>query len=217
MTTKNGADSPPEKGALQKVEVLTGEHGLELRSLDEMYKFCKLVAASDLAPKGMRRPEQIAIAIQAGAELGLKPMQALSAISVVNGRATVMGDVGKAIVRASGVLEDGTDIRTGVTGEGDDMVGYAEATRRGKQPVRSEFSVEDAKRAGLWKREGPWRTYPKRMLAYRAWGFMARDHFADVLLGMYTTEEARDAPVAHATVESVSTPPPEKDPLMDEE
>ncbi|GAF71883.1 unnamed protein product, partial [marine sediment metagenome] len=67
--------------------------------------------------------------------------------------------------------------------------------------------VEDAKRAGLWvddemmrgqdgwkHKKSAWAKYPQRMLSYRALGFLARDLFADILSGIYTTEEAIDMP-----------------------
>jgi len=56
------------------------------------------------------------------------------------------------------------------------------------------FSVEDAKRAGLWGKQGPWQAYPKRMLQMRARGFALRDAYPDVLKGLITTEEAQDYP-----------------------
>jgi len=52
--------------------------------------------------------------------------------------------------------------------------------------------VEDAKRAGLWAKQGPWTAYPKRMMQMRARGFALRDAFPDVLKGMITAEEAQD-------------------------
>jgi hypothetical protein len=52
--------------------------------------------------------------------------------------------------------------------------------------------VEDAKRASLWGKSGPWTQYPKRMLQLRARGFALRDAFPDILRGLVTAEEAQD-------------------------
>jgi hypothetical protein len=68
------------------------------------------------------------------------------------------------------------------------------AKRKGRKPVTAKFSVEDAKRAGLWGKQGPWSAYPKRMLAMRARGFALRDAFPDVLKGLISAEEAQDYP-----------------------
>jgi hypothetical protein len=54
--------------------------------------------------------------------------------------------------------------------------------------------MEDAKRAGLAGKQGPWQQYPKRMLQMRARAFALRDVFPDVLRGVYVAEEAADMP-----------------------
>ena len=71
------------------------------------------------------------------------------------------------------------------------------AQRKGRKPVVAKFSVEDAKRAGLWGKTGPWQAYPKRMMQMRARGFALRDAFADVLKGLMTVEEAWDNTPLH--------------------
>jgi hypothetical protein len=68
------------------------------------------------------------------------------------------------------------------------------AKRKNRTEVISKYSVEDAKRAGLWNKQGPWTQYPKRMLQMRARGFALRDAFPDVLKGLITVEEAQDYP-----------------------
>jgi len=57
------------------------------------------------------------------------------------------------------------------------------------EPVIGTFSVDDAKRAGLWQKPGPWTDYPNRMLTMRARAFALRDAFPDVLAGLYIREE----------------------------
>ncbi len=54
------------------------------------------------------------------------------------------------------------------------------------------ISKEDAKKAGLWGKAGPWSQYPKRMLQMRARSFALRDKFADALSGLIMAEEAQD-------------------------
>ncbi|NIQ94514.1 MAG: hypothetical protein GWN87_10080, partial [Desulfuromonadales bacterium] len=64
------------------------------------------------------------------------------------------------------------------------MSGVAVAHRVGyKEANRVEFTVKDAKQAGLWGKAGSWQQYPKRMLQWRAVGLLARDVFPDVLGG----------------------------------
>jgi hypothetical protein len=117
-------------------------------------------------------------------------MQALQNIAVINGKPSVYGDAMMALVQASPHCEGIEEI---LEGEGTvNPVAVCIAHRKGRMPVTARFSVEDAKRAGLWGKQGPWSAYPKRMLQMRARGFALRDQFADVLKGLLTIEEAWD-------------------------
>jgi hypothetical protein len=119
-------------------------------------------------------------------------MQALQNIAVINGKPSVYGDAAMALVQASPVCED---VEEFFEGEGTpNPVAVCIARRKGRKPVTAKFSVEDAKRAGLWGKQGPWTAYPKRMMQMRARGFALRDAFPDVLKGMITAEEAQDYP-----------------------
>jgi hypothetical protein len=107
-----------------------------------------------------------------------------------------------------------------MSGEGDKLVATCTAIRVGAEPVVRSFSVEDAKKAGLWGKAGPWQQYPKRMLQMRARGFAVRDAFPDVLRGLITAEEAADIPARDAfagpTIEhTAATPEPPPTPTID--
>jgi hypothetical protein len=169
--------------------------GLALASFDDAFRFAKMVASSEFAPKDFKgKPESCLLAIQHGSEVGLSPMQSLQSIAVINGRPTIWGDAALALVIGSHVCEYVTE---GVDGEGDKMAAMCFAKRRGYEKATIvRFSVEDAKKAGLWGKSGPWQQYPKRMLQLRARGFALRDAFPDVLRGLITAEEAQDYPQA---------------------
>jgi hypothetical protein len=132
------------------------------------------------------------VCIQWGMEMGLAPMQALQNIAVINGKPSVYGDAMMALVQASPVC-DGVEetIEDETTSN---PVAVCVARRKGRAAVTVRFSVEDAKRAGLWGKQGPWQAYPKRMLQMRARGFALRDAYPDVLKGLISTEEAQDYP-----------------------
>lgn len=158
------------------------------QSLDEAFRVSQAIAASGLAPKGIDKPEQIMVAIMAGAELGLAPFQSLQSFAVVNGRPTLWGDGLLAVVRAQGVR-----VREWIEGDGDNMIAHCEAIRpdTGEEVARA-FSVADAQKAGLWAKAGPWQQYPKRMLQMRARALALRDGCADMLRGMQIREEVED-------------------------
>jgi hypothetical protein len=191
----------------------TGLAVLVPRTLAEAMEFSKLLADSDLVPKDYKgRPANVLVALQWGAEIGLRPLQALQNISVINGRPAIWGDAALALVRASPLCED---VIERITGEGDKMIATCEAKRRGSASVISTFSMADAKRAGLAGKQGPWQQYTARMLQQRARGFALRDAFPDVLRGVITVEEARDIPTTIDITpkrEAIETAFPEHDP-----
>jgi len=176
--------------------------GLALQSFDDAYRFSKMVAASEFAPKDFRgKPESCMLAIQHGSEVGLSPMQSLQSIAVINGRPTIWGDAALALVQSSAVCEY---VKEYTEGQGDNLTAVCEAKRRGyPAPTVSRFSMADAKRAGLAGKSGPWSQYPERMLALRARGFALRNAFADALRGLITAEEAQDYPTPIVASEPV--------------
>jgi hypothetical protein len=172
---------------------ITTRNGFAPQTLTEAMEFSKLLADSSMVPKQYQgRPQDILVCLQWGNELGLAPMQALQNIAVINGKPSVYGDAAMALVQHSPLCED---IQEYMEGEGTaNPVAVCVAKRVGRKEVVSKFSIDDAKRANLWGKQGPWTNYPKRMMQMRARGFALRDAFPDVLKGLITIEEAQDYP-----------------------
>lgn len=157
-------------------------------TIDEAIRFSELLCKSSLVPKDYQgNPANCLIACQWGMELGLQPLQAMQSIAVINGRPSIWGDAMIALVRASGLMEA---MREDI---GEDKC-VCHVKRKGEPEQSRTFTVDDAKKAGLWGKQGPWQTAPKRMLQMRARAFALRDIFPDVLRGMYVGEEAQDLP-----------------------
>lgn len=175
------------------MQLTTTRQGFAPATITEAIQFSEMLAKSQMVPKAYQnKPEDIMVAVQWGYEIGLAPLQALQNISVINGKPSVYGDAAMALVQASPICE-GVDEY--MEGEGTpNPVAVCVARRKGRNPVIARFSVEDAKRAGLWGKSGPWQSYPKRMMQMRARGFALRDAFPDVLKGLITAEEAQDYP-----------------------
>jgi len=200
-----GAAQPPAVQQKQAV-IQLGNHGVVLRSLDEMWRFAKAIAASGLAPKSLQTPESIMVAMQMGAEVGLPPMASMQNIAVINGRPSIWGDAMKGVCEASGLMTDFYEDQVG-TPMNDDYGFSCYAKREGRSTGSCNvFTVADAKRAGLWAKPGPWTQYPQRMLKYRARSFTLRDEFPDVLRGLHSTEEMMDVPL-ETQYEDVAPPP----------
>jgi len=175
------------------MQLTTTRQGFAPTTITEAIQFSEMLASSQMVPKAYQgKPQDIMVCVQWGMELGLAPLQALQNIAVINGKPSVYGDAAMALVQASPVCEG---VEEYIEGEGtSNPVAVCVASRKGRKPVVAKFSVEDAKRAGLWGKQGPWQAYPKRMLQMRARGFALRDAFPDVLKGLITAEEAQDFP-----------------------
>jgi hypothetical protein len=160
-------------------------------TLSEAISFSEMLASSSMIPKQFQgKPEDVLVCVQWGCEIGLAPLQALQNIAVVNGKPSIYGDAAMALVQASSVCED---VEEYFEAEGTpNPVAVCVARRKGRKAVTVRFGIDDAKRAGLWGKQGPWSMYPKRMMQMRARGFALRDAFPDVLRGLITSEEAQD-------------------------
>lgn len=175
--------------ATQQVATITQPRqqlDLSPQTFDQALTFCDYLADSDLVPKDFKgKPANCLIAIQWGAELGLKPLQAIQNIAIINGRPALWGDAVLALVRSSPLCEY-------VTESDDGHKATCRAKRRGENEEVRTFSTDDAKVAGLLGKAGPWTQYPKRMRQMRARAFALRDVFTDVLKGMAIAEEIMD-------------------------
>ena len=183
--------------ALREEGMESGIRGFEMRprNLEEAMNFAKMLSESDIVPNSYKgKPGNIICAIQLGSELGLTPMRALRSIAVINGRASLWGDDLLAMVLASPVCEYVNE------SESTDKAGVCRLKRKNCIEQVSTFTLEDAKRAGLLGKQGPWQTNTSRMLKLRARGFGLRDTFADVLAGLVSVEEALDLPATDPAV-----------------
>lgn len=177
----------------------------------DLMQLAQLMHRSGLAPKGLGSPEAIAAAAIYGQGIGMTFNQAILSVAVIQGRPTLWGDGMLGLCRNSPVF-DNERFKEYFEGAGDDLVAVCECARVGCPVSRSEFSVADAKRAGLWSKGGPWAQYPKRMLKARARAFALRDTFSDVLCGFYSREEMQDVVDVEAEVvrpAPAPTPAPE--------
>lgn len=177
--------------------------------LEKLSRFAQICAASSLVPTAYRgHPEDCVIAMMHGLEVGLKPLQALASICVINGTPSLFGDALLGIVRNSNLCEYVNETKE-FDETGRVVAAVCEAKRRGEPHVcEHRFSLTDAERAGLLKRPGPWQQYPARMLQMRARSWTLRDAFPDLLMGMIATEEVQDYPPAEPPPKRKAAKPP---------
>ena len=137
---------------------------------------------------GVSSPEQAAAIMVKGYELGLGLAASFEFIAVIKNKPTLVPKGALALIqsspRCSGIkIEDikddkGNPERCRVWMKRDSGFEYT-----------AEFSMDDAKRAGLVKPGGGWESYPANMLRWRAIGFCADVVFPDLLGGLKRADE----------------------------
>lgn len=181
----------PEAPAPKSTAMIKAGGGVQAivpQSFDEAWRIAQALSKSGMCPQGMDKPEQVLVAIMAGAEIGMAPFQAVQSFAVINNRPALWGDGMMATVRRFGVT-----VEERIEGEGDAAQAICIVNRPDtKERIVRTFSVQDAKAAKLWGKTGPWTNYPKRMLQMRARAWALRDGCADMLRGMKMAEEAQD-------------------------
>ena len=139
-------------------------------------------------PKGCSQNEGFA-RIVAGAQMGMKPIQALNGIAMINGHPTLHSDSIPCIVMASGLV---TGMKYIFQGEEDNMSCTFYVKRKGIEEYQEwTYSMEDAKKAGLLNNT-TWKAHPKKMLFNRARSWCLRNTFPDVIGNIYTKEEIEE-------------------------
>ena len=175
---------------MNNLTVQTKPQGFDMspQTFEQALTFSNYLADSDMVPKDFKgKPGNCLVAIQWGAEIGLKPLQAMQNIAIINGRPSLWGDAVIALARSSPVCEYILETDDGQTAT-------CRVKRRGEQEQSRTYSMTDAKLAGLVGKAGPWTQYPQRMRQMRARGFAIRDVFPDVLKGLAVAEESMDSP-----------------------
>lgn len=172
------------------------------QSAEGFYRLAQWYVNAGMVPDSLRGPDaqsttaRAAIAISAGAAVGLSHTQAMANVMVVNSRPSMWGDALIAVVRRSPECVEIIDTEEGETA-------ICRATRIKKlsdgsfhrETREARFSQKDAERGGLLGK-GPWKSNPARMRQNRARAFALRDLFADLLMGIGFAEEEEDIAAA---------------------
>lgn len=183
----------------KNMEVIKGNFSLVPQTFEEAEKYSAKIAESSICPEiWKKKPTDVFVAMQMGMDLGLSPMQSIQNIYVINGRPSIFGDIGKAILLNGGCKIYMPDLAE-VAKTGSATV---KITRQGFPDTQQTFTKEMAIRAKLWEKAGPWTSYPERQLSWRAFWFAARDIAADLLKGLNGAEEIADIDFA----ELIQTP-----------
>ncbi len=125
--------------------------------------------------------------VQYGHEMGIGPMTSLQSMAIVQGKICMSAQMMLSIALRNGVtykIQKDTDE-------------FCEILfKKNNIEYLSSFSIEEAKKAGIYKAQGGWEKYPRDMLFHRTVTRGLRRVCPDAILGLYAKEEIEDvAPI----------------------
>lgn len=171
----------------------TSEDGLDLltrqaEAMGAAHKLATVLCNTQMVPQTFRgKPDDGAAAILYGAELGLKPQQALQQVFVVHGQPAIYARTMVALLKAKGYKFQTVETSDeSVTVRGTSPAGEVE---------ESTWTIARAERAGYTK-NAKYKSDPQAMLYAKAASEVSRKLAPDVLLGIkYTAEDLELEPV----------------------
>ena len=152
------------------------------------------------------KPAAVFSAIQWGKELGVPPVTALNNMYNVNGKTAVSTALHYGLAAKHPGFRGMVKAKVTKPKEECKVVVKRAFTIEGQEQVyeyTGEFTMDQARTAGLVRVNSPWTAYPERMLFNRALAIALREAFPDVLAGVYTYEELKPD-ISIAEVEEVT-------------
>lgn len=174
----------------------TTEDGLDLltrqaEAMGAAHKLATVLCNTQMVPQVFRgKPDDGAAAILYGAELGLKPQQALQQVFVVHGQPAIYARTMVALLKSKGYTFE--------TVESSDTCVTVRGTSPRGEVEESTWTIDRAKKAGYTSNK-KYNSDPQAMLYAKAASEVSRKLAPDVLLGIrYTAEDLELEPVKMA-------------------
>lgn len=157
-------------------------------NLKEMLNYADTLIKSNLLPSHIKNANQGVLLMLQGRELGLQPIQAINNIYVVNGKTSISSNMMASLISRSDKyrfkLLEWTDEVC--------KMEFFEIVNGNRESMGIvDFTIAEAKKAGLTNNP-TWTKYTKDMLKARCLSRGARLFCADVIQGMYETDEIKD-------------------------
>lgn len=150
----------------------------------QMFRFANFLAKSELVPKALRnRPYDVLLVLLKGRDLGIKPMQSIGCIDIIEGKCQLSAQLIVALIRRSGLCEYWKLI------ECTEQACTYETLRKGDpQPTRMTFTIQMAERRGLTRKDN-WQKQPDTMLRRRCQTMIGSEVYPEITLGLYDEDE----------------------------
>jgi hypothetical protein len=182
-------ESKIDRGALATIGV-SANKGMAIESAGQAMEFAKLMAVSGQAVPGHLRGNPgacLAIAMQ-GWEWGINPFAIANKTYVVNDRIGYESALYQAVLTRRAPIKGRLKCEYAGAGPTRTCRVYATLTDGDLVDYTSpQFGTINPKNSPLWKND------PDQQLLYFSIRSFARRHFADVMMGVYTADELRDA------------------------
>lgn len=164
-----------------------------IKGFENTCRMAKALASSTIVPKEYQNNiGNCLIALDVSTRVGLSPIMVMQNLYVVNGRPAWGSQSISALINTSGKYSK--PIQYKLEGSGDDLSCYAYTEDlQGNVLEGPRITMKMAKDEGWVSKSGSkWKTMPEVMIRYRAVSFFGRLHCSELLLGIYTADEASE-------------------------
>lgn len=183
--SKAVATIEPDVGALEMSGPLGGA---EFQTLAAK---AVVLSRSSLVPKALQgRPHDVLLVLWSARDLGLAETLALRKLYPIDGQVTIAPQLKMALVNMRGAG------RVWFENDNDGTVATVHGQRTGDAYVRTVtvtmadmMEVKDPKSGKKLVEKPNWKSYPARMLQWRAVGWLVDDLWPEIALGIYTPDE----------------------------
>ncbi|CAK7037358.1 MAG: hypothetical protein EUB_02608 [Eubacterium sp.] len=205
---KNGAQEIEKKKSFLDGVVLDGHTFSDYKQYCFAHKMALTFQEASMAPKRYQgNTGDCIIAIDMAWRLNANPLMIMQNLYVVNGMPAWSGQFVIAAINTSKRFAQ--PLRFKVTGSGDTLSCYAYTKGFDGEEVRgTTITMDMAKKEGWYSKTGSkWQTMPEQMIQYRAASFFGRLYCPDLLMGIYTEDEAMEIEnVEYSVVQDKPTP-----------
>lgn len=169
-------------------------------------KMANALSASTIVPKdyqGERGLGNCMIALEMANRLKTSPLMVMQNLYVVNGRPAWSSQYIIAMINNSKKYK--TEIQFDFEGEGDNMACTAYVEDYEGRIVKGPKITMQMARDESWvsKNGSKWKTMPEVMIRYRAASFFGRLNCPDMIMGLYSVDEAKEIDADFVVVENV--------------
>lgn len=179
------AEEPGAVASMEALQNATGQLSVN-PDVSEFYALCQMAGAlakTGVLPDALRnKPADVMAILLVGRSLNIDHMTALRMCHVINGAVSIAPKLRLVLLNNSG---QGSIRKGEVTGETATAIGY---DRHGEEIGRETYTMADARAAKLADKFN-WKAYPKRMLWWRAVGYLLDDLWPQVGMGLYSPDE----------------------------